>query len=92
MKNSELKRDMWVVTIPGFIKGDGSIKENGGVGYEKDSIFQISCVNTPTKGLIDDSSNIVFGIKTGNGIRARALRPATKEEIRAQKIMIYEIY
>jgi len=96
MTNAELIKGMWVVCLPGFKKGDGQFIKNGGLGYKENILLQINHFERPSRGHIDNESDIVFFENNRSGIRARALRPATEWEIKNQIVNtntgIYELY
>ena len=88
MLNLELKQGMWVVCLPGYNTGDNG-KLKGGGGYKENYIFQATHIDGY------DTESIAWGGRNGNGVYARALRPATEWEIKhkqVQKEMNYEIY
>lgn len=90
MKNSQLKKDMWVVCLSGF-NNDGAWKneKSGGAGWQEGKIFKINNFSDSHKGL----DKQVAWPTSGNGIFCQALRLATEWEIANLKIeKPYEIY
>lgn len=91
MKNSELKDGMWVVCLPGFNTEDNA-PTGGGYGYKEDLVFLPTNISHESDDN-EEYGSIAWGGNKKGGVHARALRPATPEEISAGKVIKhYEIY